>query len=164
VTERAAFRLVLEQRNGHLNDHVLTSRDASITAAGSEPGPGGVSPGAAIRAGCADSGGRGQSQHRTGPGYGGARIRGGPALSLAGHSPSDRDLSAQGRRPAGISAYEQDGDGVPGAGADNCTAVAAYQLSVQAGNPLSERKLAQMFGSTSRRWARARITEARQSP
>jgi hypothetical protein len=43
-------------------------------------------------------------------------------------------------------------------------AVAAYRLSVQAGNPLSERKLAQMFGRTSRRWARARITEARQSP
>ena len=26
VTERAAFRLVLEQRSGHLNDHALTSR------------------------------------------------------------------------------------------------------------------------------------------
>ena len=34
-----------------------------ITAAGSEPGSGGVSPGAAIRAGSADRGGRGQSQH-----------------------------------------------------------------------------------------------------
>jgi hypothetical protein len=33
-------------------------------------------------------------------------------------------------------------------------------LSVQAANPLSERKLAQMFGRTSRRWARARIAEA----
>jgi Protein of unknown function (DUF2637) len=43
-------------------------------------------------------------------------------------------------------------------------AVAAYRLSVQAGNPLSERKLAQMFGLTSRRWARARIAEARQIP
>jgi hypothetical protein len=42
--------------------------------------------------------------------------------------------------------------------------VAAYQLSVKAGNPLSERKLAQMFGRTSRRWARARIADARQSP
>ena len=46
---------------------------------------------------------------------------------------------------------------------DNYTAVAAYQLSVKAGNPLSERKLAQMFGRTSRRWARARIADARQS-
>jgi hypothetical protein len=40
--------------------------------------------------------------------------------------------------------------------------VAAYRLSVQVGNPLSERKLAQMFGRTSRRWARARIAEAQQ--
>ena len=49
---------------------------------------------------------------------------------------------------------------VPGA-AVNDAAVAAYWLSAQAGNPLSERKLAQMFGSTSRRWARTRIAEAR---
>jgi hypothetical protein len=41
--------------------------------------------------------------------------------------------------------------------------VAAYRLSVQAGNPLSERRLAQIFGRTSRRWARARIAEARQA-
>jgi hypothetical protein len=43
----------------------------------------------------------------------------------------------------------------------NDRAVAAYRLSVQAGSPLSERKLASMFGRTSRRWARTRITEAR---
>jgi hypothetical protein len=43
-------------------------------------------------------------------------------------------------------------------------AVAAYRLSAQAGNPLSERKLAQMFGRTSRRRARARIAEARRAP
>jgi hypothetical protein len=43
-------------------------------------------------------------------------------------------------------------------------AVAAYRLSVRAGNPLSERKLARMFGRDSRRWARARIAEARQLP
>jgi hypothetical protein len=41
---------------------------------------------------------------------------------------------------------------------------AAYRLSVQAGNPLSERKLASMFGRTSRHWARTRITEARRAP
>jgi hypothetical protein len=41
--------------------------------------------------------------------------------------------------------------------------VAAYRLSVQAGNPLSERLLAQMFGRISRRWARARIADARQA-
>jgi hypothetical protein len=55
----------------------------------------------------------------------------------------------------------QHSDEVPGTGADNCAAVAAYRLSVEAGNPLSERKLAQMFGRTSRRWARARIADAR---
>jgi hypothetical protein len=49
------------------------------------------------------------------------------------------------------------------AGAVNDAAVAAYRLSVQAGNPLSERRLAQMFGRTSRRWARARIADARQA-
>jgi hypothetical protein len=46
----------------------------------------------------------------------------------------------------------------------NDEAVAAYRLSMLVGNPLSERKLARMFGRTSRRWARARITEARQVP
>ena len=53
---------------------------------------------------------------------------------------------------------EDSGDNV------NDEAVAAYQMSVQAGNPLSERKLAQMFGRTSRRWARARISHARLVP
>jgi len=95
---------------------------------------------------------------------GAARSAPAAAIDSEQHSPSGRALSAQGRRPTGIPADPQHGDGVPGAGADNCTAVAAYRLSVQAGNPLSERKLAQMFGRTSRRWARARITEARQSP
>jgi hypothetical protein len=46
----------------------------------------------------------------------------------------------------------------------NSAAVAAYRLSVRAGSPLCERKLAQMFGRTSRRWARASIAEARQVP
>jgi Protein of unknown function (DUF2637) len=58
----------------------------------------------------------------------------------------------------------QCGDQAQEGGAVNDEAVAAYRLSVQAGNPLSERKLARMFGRTSRRWARARITEARQAP
>jgi hypothetical protein len=43
-------------------------------------------------------------------------------------------------------------------------AVAAYRASVQDGQPISERKLAEMFGKTSRRWARNRMAEARQSP
>ena len=54
-----------------------------MTAAGSEPDPGGVGPGAAIRTGCADRGGRGQSQHRMGLGYGGPGARSGLAICLA---------------------------------------------------------------------------------
>jgi hypothetical protein len=51
-----------------------------------------------------------------------------------------------------------------GGGEINAAAVAAYRASVQAGQPISERKLAEMFGKTSRRWARSQMTEARQSP
>lgn len=40
-------------------------------------------------------------------------------------------------------------------------AVAAYRASLKSGKPLSERKLAAMFGKSSRRWARSRMTEAR---
>ena len=54
-----------------------------ITAAGSEPGPGGVDPGAVIHAGCADGGGGGQRQHRMGLGHGGPGTRSGLAISLA---------------------------------------------------------------------------------
>jgi hypothetical protein len=46
----------------------------------------------------------------------------------------------------------------------NAAAVAAYRASVQAGKPLSERKLAGQFGKTSRRWARRRLAEAQQHP
>jgi hypothetical protein len=46
----------------------------------------------------------------------------------------------------------------------NAAAVAAYRASLDDGQPLSECKLAAMFGKTSRRWARHRITEACQSP
>ena len=45
----------------------------------------------------------------------------------------------------------------------NAAAVAAYRASVLDGKPISERKLAEMFGKTSRRWARSRMAEARQS-
>jgi hypothetical protein len=62
-TERAAFRLVLEQRNENLNDRALTSRDASmIITAGSEHGPGG------IQVSCPAS-------SNTGPVYGGVSAR-----------------------------------------------------------------------------------------
>jgi hypothetical protein len=45
----------------------------------------------------------------------------------------------------------------------NVAAVAAYRASVLEGKPLSERRLAEAFGTTSRRWARNRMAEARQS-
>jgi hypothetical protein len=65
--------------------------------------------------------------------------------------------------PSPVPVGGQRDDGALEAGAVNDAAVAAYRLSVRAGNPLSERRLAQMFGRTSRRWARARIADARQA-
>ena len=76
----------------------------------------------------------------------------------------ERQPAAQVAGPPTIPASGQRDQAVPEAGAVNDAAVAAYRLSAQAGNPLSERKLAQMFGRTSRRWARARIAEARRVP
>jgi len=59
------------------------------------------------------------------------------------------------------------GSGQAGTGRDEsetiAAAVAAYRASLRTGRPLSERKLAGMFGKTSRRWARNRMAEARQS-
>lgn len=55
-------------------------------------------------------------------------------------------------------------DGASAGEAGNEAAVAAYRLSMQVGNPLSERKLAQMFGAPPAAGARARITEAQQTP
>jgi hypothetical protein len=93
------------------------------------------------------------------------------AIGSGQYSQSDQDLSARGSPPTGQPARQSAapasaryGDGVPETDTGNHAAVSAYRLSVKAGNPLSERKLAQMFGRTSRRWARARIAEARQSP
>lgn len=43
----------------------------------------------------------------------------------------------------------------------NAAAVAAYRTSISTGRPLSVRKLAAMFGKTSRRWARGRMADAR---
>jgi hypothetical protein len=82
----------------------------------------------------------------------------------------ERDTPDQARQPAAqvagpaIPASGQRDRTVPEADALNGAAVAAYRLSARAGNPLSERKLAQMFGRTSRRWARARIADARRAP
>ncbi len=83
---------------------------------------------------------------------------------------SERHASDPTPRPAGqaatlpaIPTNEKRDDEVPEASTVSDAAVAAYRLSVQAGNPLSERRLAHMFGRTSRRWAQARIADARQA-
>ena len=76
----------------------------------------------------------------------------GPAWRPAGQAAGQPPIPASGQRDEVLEASDV-----------NDAAVAAYRLSVQAGNPLSERRLAQMFGRTSRRWARARIADARQA-
>jgi len=93
-----------------------------------------------------------------------------PAADSERPGGSARDTPDLAWRPAGQAAGPppapaggQRDDDAREASAVNDAAVAAYQLSVQAGNPLSERRLAQMFGRTSRRWARARIADARQA-
>jgi Protein of unknown function (DUF2637) len=95
-----------------------------------------------------------------------------PASAVDGERPGEnqRGTSDPAWRPAGqaagrspIPAGGQRDEEVLEASAGNDAAVAAYRLSVQAGNPPSERQLAQMFGRTSRRWARARIADARQA-
>ena len=90
-------------------------------------------------------------------------VRSLPISAVDGDRPggSERHASDPTRRPAGqaarlpaVPANEQRDDEVPEASTVNDAAVAAYRLSVQAGNPLSKRRLAHMFGRTSRRWAR----------
>jgi hypothetical protein len=76
--------------------------------------------------------------------------------------PAWRPAGQAARLPAIPASGQRDGE-VPEASAVDDAAVAAYRLSVRAGNPLSERRLARMFGRTSRRWARARIADARQA-
>jgi hypothetical protein len=83
-----------------------------------------------------------------------------PAIDGERSGGSEHGTSGPAWRPAGQAARQspilasgQHADEVLEASAGNDAAVAAYRLSVQVGNPLSERRLAQMFGRTSRRWA-----------
>jgi hypothetical protein len=73
---------------------------------------------------------------------------------VADHADQDADQSRAGSRQAGTVGDESE---------TIAAAVAAYRASIQTGKPLSERKLAGMFGKTLRRWARSRMAEARQS-
>jgi hypothetical protein len=62
--------------------------------------------------------------------------------------------------PSGLRLVPVEPDGA-GEGSVEAAAVAAYQASLDIGRPLSERKLADKFGKTSRRWACNRMAEAR---
>jgi hypothetical protein len=67
-----------------------------------------------------------------------------------------------GQQATGSSTMNGDDPGEDSEDGINVAAVAAYRASIDSGNPLSERKLAAMFGRSSRRWARNRMVEARQ--
>ena len=92
------------------------------------------------------------------PGMAGTGQGSGLGWNAADHA-DHADLMADQRSgsPGPVAAASPDGD-------VNAAAVAAYCASLQAGRPLSERKLAGQFGKTSRRWARNRMAEAQQSP
>ena len=79
----------------------------------------------------------------------------GPGSGPADHGDQEADQSRAGSGEVG---------NVRDASETNAAAVAAYRASLEAGRPLSERKLAGMFGKTSRRWARSRMAEAWQNP
>ena len=93
-----------------------------------------------------------------------ATATGFPRRGDHGTPDQERQPAARADGPPTIPASRQRDRALPEPDAVNDAAVAAYRRSAQAGNPLSERKLAQMFGRTSRRWARARIAEARRAP
>ncbi len=68
-----------------------------------------------------------------------------------------------GEWPAGQKTPDPSTADGPGGGSPDDTdaaAAAAFRASLDSGSPLSERKLAAMFGKTSRRWARNRMAEA----
>jgi hypothetical protein len=80
-----------------------------------------------------------------------------------GHAP-DHAYQPTGWQMAGWSTLEAPASPGRDEGDIKVAAVAAYRASLESGKPLSARKLAAMFGKTSRRWARNRIAEARQVP
>ena len=88
----------------------------------------------------------------------GADQRPGPGLNVPDHADQEADHADQ------IPGYPLTASTSSGDSGINAAAAAAYRASVQAGQPISERKLAEMFGRTSRRWARNRMAEARKNP
>ena len=95
------------------------------------------------------------------------RVTVAPVQSLARAGPADQMSLARivntgsrpRRRPAGPT-WTEPTPSAKGAKDIDEAAVAAYRASIDSGRPLSERKLAALFGKTSRRWARHRMAEA----
>ena len=83
----------------------------------------------------------------------GADQRPGPGLNVSDHADQMRTSTRFLGYPSKVSTASESRD-------IDAAAVAAYRASVQSGQPISERKLAEMFGTTSRRWARNRMAEA----
>ena len=101
----------------------------------------------------------------------GTRAPGGAAVPGAADQASgpdgaepDRPARSVDRQAPGWPAVENLRPADPSGDEVNAAAVAAYRASLAGGRPLSERRLAAMYGKTSRRWARNRIAEARQVP
>ena len=87
--------------------------------------------------------------------------RPGPGLNAPDHADQEADHADHTDQIPGYSLTASTSSGDSGI---NAAAAAAYRASVQVGQPISERKLAEMFGRTSRRWARNRMAEARKNP
>ena len=109
----------------------------------------------------ADAGGPGRHGSHGGPGDGCA----GPVIgSGRAGGPDEPGADREYRLAAQETTGWSDVDGADAVGEDgakdiNEAAAAAYRASIDSGKPLSERKLAAMFGKTSRRWARHRMAE-----
>lgn len=74
---------------------------------------------------------------------------------IDGHLADDKLVAAWPMQPAENGRLES-----PNEMSVEKAAAAAYRVSVDQGEPLSERRLAAMFGRTSRRWARHRMAES----
>jgi hypothetical protein len=110
-----------------------------------------------------DAGGPGRDGSHGGPGDRcagpviGSDRASGPAVPGA-----DREYWPAAQEATGWSDVDgADAVGEDGAKDINEAAAAAYRASIDSGKLLSERKLAAMFGKTSRRWARHRMADAR---
>ena len=143
----AAAREPNADQAGEPADHSVTGLRLVSLPGMDAPGDQGA-PGSHVRL-------SGPGDHCAGPVAGAERVSG-PGQRDSGHAYRTADPSATGSSPVeGVDATIGDSDEDI-----NVAAVAAYRASIDIGRPLSERKLAAMFGKTSRRWARNRMAEA----